>query len=202
MTKNFRSVLLAVFVFTAALSLRALAQDDDHDQDYLTNKEIQEALVKFGDGTNALGQGMADGIASDIARFGHPKGVIVGGEFEVSALFLGYRKGSGHVVFKGQDLSKAPKIFWEAPSLGIGVGLASSRSCLLIYGTENYQELMGEYGSGSGSAHWIAGASISYLAQAGQQEHVHIADVGVGIGFNLTAHVEALKLTPKEHWLP
>jgi hypothetical protein len=177
--------------------------DSDRDDNTLSDEEINEAMKKLGQGTNALGDGMAQGIASVIARFGHPLGVIIGREAQGS-LILGYRKGSGKVVYKGDTPQTARKIFWSAPSIGIGAGLTSSRVCILIYGAHNYDQLLGSYGSGQGSAHWLAGASVSVISNLvdDDSKNITLANVAVGIGFDLTARVEGMKLSKSEGWLP
>ncbi len=169
-----------------------------HEPNTFSADEIVQAMQSFGASADTLGATMVSGIASVIEKFGQPSAVIVGGEVQGS-LIIGYRKGEGKILFKGQDPSSAAKVYWEAPSIGFGAGLTASKVCMLVYGAADEKSLLGTYGSGEGSAHWVAGGSVSYLNNF---KNISLAHVAVGVGFDLDARVEGLTITDHNSWLP
>ena len=197
---------ITILSFISALFLTgslAQAQAEPSGSATFSADEIQQTLRSLGADAETLGEGMAKGIASVIAKYGQPTGLIVGGEFQGS-LIVGYRKGSGQLLFKGQAPEQARKIFWEAPSIGFGAGATASKVCLLIYGTRDHTQVLGHFASGQGSAHWLAGGSISVLSNLAHdaEARVSLVDVAVGVGFDLTARLEGLTFTTEDSWLP
>lgn len=169
-----------------------------------SNDDLQKIIPELANDTSALGQDLASGIAAVIAKLGAPTGVIVGSEAQ-GAFFVGYRKGSGSLMFKGQKASEATPLFWRAPSIGFNVGGSASRVAVLVYGTHSSDALLQKFVSVEGSLHTIGGGSISYLQStqsAPDEQGIQLAYVAIGVGLDAGVSVEYLTFTTTDQWFP
>lgn len=161
-------------------------------------EDLQQLIPQLANDAAGLGQGLADAIADVIASQGNPSGLIVGTELQ-GALFVGYRKGVGKVLFKGQPLSDARTISWSAPSIGTDVGGSVGRAAILVYGARDMSSLMRQFISIEGTFHMVAGASISYMQSMddpGPGSSPQLAYISVGLGMDAGVAVETLSFSP------
>lgn len=165
--------------------------------------DLQQLLPQLATDASDLGQGLADAMADVLASQGNPTGLIVGTEMQ-GALFVGYRKGSGRILFKGQQVSDAQPIYWEAPSIGWDVGASVGRVAILVYGARDFSALRRQFVSVEGSFHMVAGASISYMRdlEQGAGPSPQLAYISVGLGVDGGIAVEALNFSRRDLWLP
>ena len=151
-----------------------------------------------------VAQSMAKVIQTVFEGSGKPTAVIVGSEWQ-GAFFVGYRKGTGKVIFKGQDPETAPEIFWRAPSIGLNVGGSASKVAILVYGATTPKQLQQTFASIQGSYHVVVGAGVSYLRSnldLDDKNAIGLAYVTVGVGLDAGVAVESLSFSKSERWLP
>jgi hypothetical protein len=165
----------------------------------MSSSEVLQAIKDLG-GDAAVD--LSKVIEKIFAESGRPTAVIVGSEAQGSFI-VGYRKGSGKLVFKGQSAANAEPLFWRAPSFGINVGASVSKVAVLVYGAKNRDELLRRFASVEGSYHLLAGASVSYLRSSLDPQEkgaINLAYVTVGVGVDAGVAVESLTFSKKSVW--
>lgn len=197
----FKSVLSLAICLMMAQTVANQAFADDSNT--FNSDELAQALKTIGDDGSDFAQAIASGVAKIVGDLGAPTAVIYGREAQ-GAFFVGYRKGDGKILFKGQDPASAQKIYWEAPSFGLQAGVAASRVAVLVYGATNYDQLMQSYASVQGSYYVIGGAGVSYLNNLANhaENTVQLAYVAVGVGGEIGVRLEGLTLSKDSSWLP
>lgn len=153
-----------------------------------------EVLKAIGDLGGAASSDMAKVVEEVFAKSGRPSAIIVGDELQ-AAVIIGYRKGSGKLLFKGQPASQAMPLGWRAPSIGINIGGSASKVTVLVYGAHAPSQVLQRFVSIEGSFHYIAGAAISYMRSsldADEKSPVSLAHVSVGLGLDAGVALESL----------
>lgn len=195
--KNVRSALVLaaavalVFLPPRGFCAEAAAAQSAKDDGTFTSSEVLKAISDLG---GDVSSDMAKVIESVFAKSGRPTGIIVGKEAQ-GAFFLGYRKGSGKLLVKGQAPAQAQGLAWHAPSIGFNVGASVSRVTILVYGARSSDQLMERFTSIEGSYHFIAGAAVSYLRSSLDMEDksaISLAHVSVGVGLDAGVALESL----------
>lgn len=161
------------------------------DDSTFSSSEVLHAIADLG---GDVSSDMAKVIEQVFARSGRPAAVIVGDEMQ-AAIFIGYRKGSGKLLFKGQPAAQALPLGWRAPSVGINVGGSASKVTVLVYGARTPDQVLRRFVSLEGSFHYIAGASVSYLRSSldmADKTAVSLAHVAVGVGLDAGVALESL----------
>jgi len=188
--------MLAAALSLALLPIRGLraetaATQAAKDDGTFTSSEVLKAISDLG---GDVSQDMARIIESVFARSGRPSAVIVGKEMQGSFI-IGYRKGSGKLLAKGQSAAQAQDLSWHAPSIGFNVGGSASRVAILVYGARTQDQLMERFTSISGSYHFIAGAAVSWLRSSldmTDKTSISLAHVSVGVGLDAGVALESL----------
>lgn len=192
MTVRILAAALTLALLPAAgLRAEAPAAQTAKDDGTFTSDEVLKAISDLG---GDVSQDMAKVIESVFARSGRPSAVIVGKEMQGSFI-IGYRKGSGKLLAKGQAASQAQALSWHAPSIGFNVGGSASRVTILVYGARNSDQLMDRFTSIQGSYHFIAGAAVSWLRSTldmTDKAAVTLAHVSVGVGLDAGVALESL----------
>lgn len=194
---NVRSVLILVAVLGLSLlpsrsfCAEAVAPRNAKDDGTFTSAEVLKAISDLGGDVSA---DMAKVLESVFAQNGRPTAVVVGKEAQ-GAFIIGYRKGSGKLLAKGQAASQAQSLSWHAPSIGFNVGGSASRVTILVYGARSTDQLMDRFTSIEGSYHFIAGAAVSYLRSSldmTDKTAISLAHVSVGLGLDAGVALESL----------
>jgi hypothetical protein len=194
---NIRSTLmLAAALGFALIPARAYCVEEAaaqaaKDDGTFTSKEVLKAISDLGGDVSA---DMAKVLESVFAQNGRPTAVIVGKEAQ-GAFIIGYRKGSGKLLAKGQAPAQAQELAWHAPSIGFNVGASASRVTILVYGARSSDQLMDRFTSIQGSYHFIAGAAVSYLRSnldMSDKTAISLAHVSVGVGLDAGVALESL----------
>lgn len=192
-----RNVLTVVAVLglallpTRAFCAETTATQSAKDDGTFTSAEVLKAISDLGGDVSA---DMAKVVESVFAQNGRPTAVIVGKEAQ-GAFIIGYRKGSGKLLAKGQTAAQAQGLSWHAPSIGFNVGASASRVTILVYGARNTDQLMDRFTSIQGSYHFIAGAAVSYLRSSldmTDKTAISLAHVSVGLGLDAGVALESL----------
>jgi hypothetical protein len=90
------------------------------------------------------------------------------------------------------------RVYWQGPSLGYDFGAEGSKTMVLVYDLRSPGEIFTTYAGIDGSAYFIGGVGITYLARG----HMVLAPIRSGIGLRLGANVGYLKYTRQPTWNP
>lgn len=186
--------LTAAVLSLTLLPVRSFAQEAAPSapaDDTFSSSEVLKAIVDLG---GAASSDMSKVVEEVFAKKGRPSAVIVGDELQ-AALIVGYRKGSGKLLFKGQSAAQATPLGWRAPSIGFNVGGSASKVTILVYGARSADQVLQRYTSIEGTFHYIAGASISYMRSSldySDKAAVSLAHVSVGLGLDGGVALESL----------
>ncbi len=154
-------------------------------------EEIKESGHHF---FGKVSMGFAQVVEYAFQRAGRPNGYILGEEAG-GAFIAGLRYGEGTLYTKDAGNYK---VYWQGPSLGYDFGADGSKTMVLIYNLQSPGEIFDTYAGVDGSAYFIGGVSITFLAN----DHVKLAPINSGIGLRLGANVGYLKYTREPTWNP
>ena len=127
-------------------------------------------------------------------RSGRPNGYILGEEAG-GAFIAGLRYGEGTLYTKDAGNHR---VYWQGPSVGYDFGAEGSKTMVLVYDLRSPGEIFTTYAGVDGSAYFIGGVGITFLARG----HVVLAPIRSGIGLRLGANVGYLKYTREPTWNP
>lgn len=138
--------------------------------------------------------GFAKAVEYAFQRSGRPNGYILGEEAG-GALIAGLRYGEGdlHTKDAGQH-----RVFWQGPSIGYDFGAAGSKTMVLVYNLENPGQIYNTFAGVDGSAYFIGGVGVTYLAR----DDLVLAPIRSGVGLRLGANIGYLKYTRQPTWNP
>ncbi len=139
-------------------------------------------------------RGLAEAVAYVFQNQGEPTAYIVGEE-GAGAFVGGLRYGEGTIYYK--DGTKQ-KIYWQGPSVGFDFGANGSRSMVLVYNSQNPDDLYTRFGGVEGSAYFIGGLGVNFQ----QNKNIILAPIRTGVGARLGANVGYLKYSGKPNWNP
>src|SRR5690554_6364598 len=88
------------------------------------------------------------------------------------------------------------QVFWQGPSIGLGIGGQGSRTMILVYHRDAVPTLYDRYAGVAGSAYVVAGLGFSVLKNG----PVLLVPVRTGVGARLGLNVGYLKLTQALTW--
>jgi hypothetical protein len=154
-------------------------------------EEIKEAGHRF---FGRVSMDLARVIEYAFQRAGRPNGYILGEEAG-GAFVAGLRYGEGTLYTKDAGNHR---VFWQGPSLGYDFGAEGSKTMVLVYDLQSPGEIFSTFAGVDGSAYFIGGVGITYLARG----HVALAPIRSGVGLRLGANVGYLKYTREPTWNP
>jgi hypothetical protein len=196
----FSKALLTTTLFLAmtAVTLPTLAQETGsitkkhrRQSDTFTTEEIMtKGHETFGKASRGLGQAIEYVFQSQ----GEPTAYIVGEEGS-GAFVGGLRYGEGTIYYKN---GTEQRIFWQGPSLGWDFGGNGSRSLVLVYGSEQPEDLYERFGGVEGTAYLIGGLGVNFQ----RKDNITLAPIRTGVGARLGANIGYLKYSSKPTWNP
>ena len=160
-------------------------------QDTFSVDEIKETGHRF---FGRVSMDLARVIEYAFQRSGRPNGYILGEEAG-GAFVAGLRYGEGTLYTKDAG---DHRVYWQGPSLGYDFGAEGSKTMVLVYDLRSPGEIFTTYAGVDGSAYFIGGVGITYLARG----HMVLAPIRSGIGLRLGANVGYLKYTREPTWNP
>jgi hypothetical protein len=160
-------------------------------QDGFSAEEIKDAGHRF---FGRVSMDLARVIEYAFQRSGRPNGYILGEEAG-GAFVAGLRYGEGTLYTKDAG---DHRVYWQGPSLGYDFGAEGSKTMVLVYDLRSPGEIFTTYAGVDGSAYFIGGVGITYLARG----HMVLAPIRSGIGLRLGANVGYLKYTREPTWNP
>jgi hypothetical protein len=138
--------------------------------------------------------GFAKVVEYAFQRSGRPNGYILGEEAG-GAFVAGLRYGEG--VLYTKDAGEH-RVFWQGPSVGYDFGAEGSKTMVLVYDLRSPGEIYNTFAGVDGSAYFIGGVGITYLAR----DDLVLAPIRSGVGLRLGANVGYLKYTREPTWNP
>ena len=177
--------------YEPAPSSGASMPSDGGSQSGFSVDEIKDAGHRFFGGVS---MDLARVIEYAFQRAGRPNGYILGEEAG-GAFIAGLRYGEGTLYTKDAGNQR---VFWQGPSVGYDFGAEGSKTMVLVYDLYSPGEIFNTYPGVDGSAYFIGGVGITFLAR----DQVRLAPIRSGIGLRLGANVGYLKYTRQPTWNP
>ena len=177
--------------YEPAPSSAASTPSDGGSQGTFSVEEIKGAGHRF---FGQVSMDLAQVIEYAFQRAGRPNGYILGEEAG-GAFIAGLRYGEGTLYTKDAGNQR---VFWQGPSVGYDFGAEGSKTMVLVYDLYSPGEIFSTYPGVDGSAYFIGGVGITFLAR----DHVRLAPIRSGIGLRLGANVGYLKYTRQPTWNP
>jgi hypothetical protein len=169
----------------------ASMQSEGGSQSGFSVEEIKDAGHRF---FGEVSMDLARVIEYAFQRAGRPNGYILGEEAG-GAFIAGLRYGEGTLYTKDAGNQR---VFWQGPSVGYDFGAEGSKTMVLVYDLYSPGEIFNTYPGVDGSAYFIGGVGITFLAR----DHVRLAPIRSGVGLRLGANVGYLKYTRQPTWNP
>jgi hypothetical protein len=166
-------------------------QSDGGSQSTFSPDEIKGAGHRF---FGKVSMDLARVIEYAFQRAGRPNGYILGEEAG-GAIIAGLRYGEGTLYTKDAGNQR---VFWQGPSVGYDFGAEGSKTMVLVYDLYSPGEIFNTYAGVDGSAYFIGGIGITFLARS----HIRLAPIRSGVGLRLGANVGYLKYTREPTWNP
>jgi hypothetical protein len=166
-------------------------QPQAHGDDTFSMDEIKGAGHRF---FGKVSVGFAKVVEYAFQRSGRPNGYILGEEAG-GAFIAGLRYGEG--VLHTKDAGEH-RVFWQGPSIGYDFGAEGSKTMVLVYDLRSPGEIFSTFPGVDGSAYFIGGVGITFLAR----NDIVLAPIRSGVGLRLGANVGYLKYTREPTWNP
>jgi hypothetical protein len=192
--------LFAAVIFTcvAAVAAPAVAQQTGSiskkqrtQRDTFTTEEIMtKGHEVFGKASRGIGQAIEYAFQSQ----GEPTAYIVGEEGS-GAFVGGLRYGEGTIYYKN---GTEERIFWQGPSIGWDFGGNGSRTMVLVYGSDQPEELHERFAGVEGTAYLVGGIGVNFQ----KHDNITLAPIRTGVGARLGANIGYLKYSAKPTWNP
>jgi hypothetical protein len=191
-------LLTAVCAVTAAFAAPAFAQQTGSiskkqrtgAETYTTEEIVGKGHEAFGKASRGLGAAVEFVFQSQ----GAPTAYIVGEE-GAGAFIGGLRFGEGTIYYKN---GTEQKIYWQGPSVGWDFGGNGSRTMVLVYGSEQPEDLYERFGGVEGAAYLVGGVGVNFQ----RKDNITLAPIRTGVGARLGANVGYLKYSATPTWNP
>ena len=177
--------------YEAAPGSEAYVPPESESKGSFSAEEIKEAGHRF---FGRVSMGLARAIEYTFQRAGRPNGYILGEEAG-GAFVAGLRYGEGTLYTKDAG---DYHVYWQGPSVGYDFGAEGSKTMVLVYDLQSPGEIFSTFVGVDGSAYFIGGVGITFLARG----HVALAPIRSGVGLRLGANVGYLKYTRQPTWNP
>jgi hypothetical protein len=188
----------AIFATAAALAAPGFAQQTGSiskkqrqgAETYSTEEIMGKGHEAFGKASRGLGAAVEYVFQSQ----GEPSAYIVGEE-GAGAFVGGLRYGEGTIYYKN---GTEQKIYWQGPSLGWDFGGNGSRTMVLVYGSDQPEDLYDRFGGVEGAAYLVGGVGVNFQRKG----NITLAPIRTGVGARLGANVGYLKYSAIPSWNP
>jgi hypothetical protein len=195
-----REALLATALFagvTAAIAPVMAQETNSISKKQRNSAETYSTEEILGKGHEVFGKG-SRGIAKAIEYVfqsqGEPTAYIVGEEGS-GAFVGGLRYGEGTIYYKNGETQR---IYWQGPSVGWDFGGNGSRTMVLVYGSDNPEDLYERFGGVEGTAYLVGGIGVNFQ----RRDNITLAPIRTGVGARLGANIGYLKYSSKATWNP
>jgi hypothetical protein len=189
LTASLALALLAAVPLPAAAQTTSSVSKAER-QTYSSDEVLSAGHGFFGKTT----RGLANAVEYVFQRQGEPTAYIVGEE-AAGSFVGGLRYGEGTIYYKN---GITQRIYWQGPSVGFDFGANGSRSLVLIYNSDNPEDLYTRFGGVEGSAYMVGGVGVNFQAK----DEIILAPIRTGVGARLGANVGYLKYSSRPNWNP
>lgn len=189
LTASLALALLAAVPLPAAAQTTSSVSKAER-QTYTSDEVLSAGHGFFGKTT----RGLANAVEYVFQRQGEPTAYIVGEE-AAGSFVGGLRYGEGTIYYKN---GITQRIYWQGPSVGFDFGANGSRSLVLIYNSDNPEDLYTRFGGVEGSAYMVGGVGVNFQAK----DEIILAPIRTGVGARLGANVGYLKYSSRPNWNP
>ena len=197
MRKTFAySLGISLMLAMAAVTAPAVAQttgsvSKSKNSNTFSNEEI---MAKGHEVFGRASRDISKAVEYVFSSKGEPTAYIVGEEGS-GAFFGGLRYGEGTIYYKD---GRKQRIFWQGPSVGFDFGGNGSRSMVLVYNSQDPQDLYDRFIGVEGSAYLVGGLGVNFQ----QKNDIVLAPIRTGVGARLGANVGYLKYSRRPTWNP
>ena len=171
---------------TGSISKKSRTQSET----FTTEEIMTKSHEAFGKASRGIGQA----IEYVFQNQGEPTAYIVGEEGS-GAFVGGLRYGEGTIYYKN---GTSEKIYWQGPSIGWDFGGNGSRTMVLVYGSQQPEDLHDRFAGVEGTAYLVGGVGVNFQRHDG----ITLAPIRTGVGARLGANIGYLKYSPKPTWNP
>jgi len=171
-------------------SRREYARPNYEDDTYSSSEIVNAGHHFFG----GISKGLGSVVEHAFQKQGRPNGYILGEEGG-GALVAGLRYGQGTLYTKHGG---SRRVYWQGPSLGYDFGAEGSKTLILVYNLQDFDQLFHRFAGVDGSAYFVGGVGITFQAY----DDVVLAPIRSGVGIRLGANVGYLKYTRTPTWNP
>ena len=195
-----RRALFATAVFTAiaAVAAPSFAQQtgsiSKKQRRSTETYSTEEIMTKGHETFGKASRGIAQAIEYAFQSQGEPTAYIVGEEGS-GAFVGGLRYGEGKIYYKN---GTAQRIYWQGPSIGWDFGGNGSRTMVLVYGSEQPEDLYDRFAGVEGTAYLVGGVGVNFQ----KRDNITLAPIRTGVGARLGANIGYLKYSAKPTWNP
>jgi hypothetical protein len=154
----------------------------------------EEIMAKGHETFGKASRGLAQAVEYVFQSQGEPTAYIVGEEGS-GAFVGGLRYGEGTIYYKN---GTQERIYWQGPSVGWDFGGNGSRTMVLVYGSEQPDELYERFAGVEGTAYLVGGVGVNFQ----RNDNITLAPIRTGVGARLGANVGYLKYSSKPTWNP
>jgi hypothetical protein len=145
----------------------------------------EEIMAKGHETFGKASRGIAQAVEYAFQSQGEPSAYIVGEE------------GSGAFV-GGLRYGTEQRIYWQGPSIGWDFGGNGSRTMVLVYGSEQPEDLYDRFAGVEGTAYLVGGIGVNFQ----KHDNITLAPIRTGVGARLGANIGYLKYSAKPTWNP
>lgn len=185
------AVLLAMSLGLGGAARAQAEAQSDAPQPFTAEELLGSGHRFFG----SVSRGLAMAIEEAVRRWGQPNGYILGQEGAAALLGGGLRYGEGTLYTRNAG---DKQVFWQGPSFGIGVGLAGSRTMILVYNLPSVDSIFQRFGGVDGSAFLVGGFSMTALTA----QNIVVVPISSGVGLKIGLNVGYLKFSQTATWNP
>jgi hypothetical protein len=195
-----RKALFATALMTAiaAVAAPSMAQETSSiSKKQRSQAETYSTEEILGKGHEVFGKssrGIAKAVEYVFQSQGEPTAYIVGEE-GAGAFVGGLRYGEGTIYYKN---GTTDRIYWQGPSVGWDFGGNGSRTMVLVYGSEQPEDLYERFGGVEGTAYLVGGVGVNFQ----RRDNITLAPIRTGVGARLGANIGYLKYSSKPTWNP
>jgi hypothetical protein len=157
---------------------------------YSTEEIMTTGHEAFGKASRGISQAIEYAFQSQ----GEPTAYIVGEEGS-GAFVGGLRYGEGTIYYKN---GTEQKIYWQGPSIGWDFGGNGSRTMVLVYGSDQPEDLYDRFAGVEGTAYLVGGVGVNFQ----RHNNITLAPIRTGVGARLGANIGYLKYSAKPTWNP
>jgi hypothetical protein len=154
----------------------------------------EEIMAKGHETFGKASRGLAQAIEYVFQSQGEPTAYIVGEEGS-GAFVGGLRYGEGTIYYKN---GTEERIYWQGPSVGWDFGGNGSRTMVLVYGSEQPDDLHDRFAGVEGTAYLVGGIGVNFQ----KNDNITLAPIRTGVGARLGANIGYLKYSAKPTWNP